>query len=202
MISTLKLYGRAAKGFYGAAARIVALKSAASLLEAVGLVLLLQLLGGALRGSADLFTTGSSAKLFLKLVGSVPVDSQRGIVVFAAMGILAVLFKFLGEILLCVTLSGAEESLRRRHSRAVVGIEWESFLKTRLGNSSDFLLARGAHLGLAVNSFIYFISETLSAVLCFAIALVVAPTMTLTIGGVFLAMTIFLRRIGGRLERH
>lgn len=202
MFSTVRLYLKASRGLIGLGLWVVLLKGLAGLFEAVGLVWLLQLVGEALVPGMAGQAQVAGVQRLLKAIGWNHFGTWEGIWGVTLLGFVTVILRFVGESLLCTVMGKSEESIRRRHARAVVQISWPSFLRTRLGASSDLLLARGAQAGFAVNSFIYFVSETVGASLCFATAFVVAPSMTVFIGGFFLILVLGVRRVGRGLERH
>lgn len=201
MFSTIRLYLKASRGFLGLGLCVVVLKGLAGLFEAVGLVWLLQLVGKAFSGIHDSVQVAGVERL-LKAVGWNDFTAGEGILGVTLLGLTTVLFRFVGEAVLSTVAGRSEEGIRRRHARALLAVEWPFFLRTRLGTSTDMLLARGAQAGFAVNSFIYFASETVGALLCFAMAFVVAPTMTLFIGGFFALVAVGLRWVGRGLEGH
>ncbi len=202
MLSILKLYLEASRGLRRRAGIVVLLKGLASLLEAIGLVWLLQLVGDAFTAGMPGHGQVEGVEKILGYFGWNHFRSTDGIWGVTALGVMTVALRFFSETMLSRIVAQAEERVRRRHARAVARIEWPYFMKTRLGASNEILLARGAQAGFAVNSFVYFASETMGAVLCFAMAFFVAPTMTIFIGGFFLIVSLAMRQVGRELERH
>lgn len=201
MFATIRLYLKASRGFMRLGLCIVVLKGLAGLFESVGLVWLLQLVGKAFSGIQDSVQVAGIERL-LKVVGWNEVTAGEGIWGVTLLGLATVVLRFVGEAMLSTVAGRSEESVRRRHARSLLAVEWPFFLRTRLGTSTDLLIARGAQAGFAVNSFIYFVSEATGALLCFAMAFIVAPAITIVIGGFFILVALGLRWVGRGLEGH
>lgn len=111
---------------------------------------------------------------------SIPRDYllHAGLVIFAILGLLTAVFRFVGEASLLRIRTRVEESARREMSQALLKMNWERYLSMRVGDISKAMLAEAVQMSVAAHLFLQGVAAMFVAVGYLVIAIVISPKMT------------------------
>lgn len=147
-------------------------------LEGVALLMLIPILQGLMPGAAP-----SGGQFIADTLRRLPLDEDQivyaAVGLFVFLGITAALFRLIADTNLLAFRGRLERNAREKMSRAILEIDWPSFVTLRTGDLSKSIISEGQQLNLGGYAFLDGIGATIVVLIFLTISFCVSVQLTL-----------------------